>query len=799
VPGLPTHATGALVAVISWLRWSTAILVVAFAWIVPTALALSPPPTIVAFDDLRVGDNIGGVDLGGARFADGTGYCGGTTNGPTVASRAGGHSAAQYVTADCVGGGFGFDIDFSVRQRSVAVFVRARCELSNTITIAARDGEGNPLLESSVTVSSAAWDALTVAASDASIAAVDISPARESGCLDVDDLTFSPSLQPDTEFAAGPAALNASTSADFRLVASEAPATFACSLDGVRATGCPAQPHYDRLAQGAHVLTAASLDVFGRLDATAALWRWSVDTVPPDTQLTAAPSGTTTSASATLRFTAPDADVVGFECRLDGAAFAACQSPHAVAGLADGPHSFDVRAKDGAGNRDPSPARATWTVDRRAPDTLLDQQPPIATADTAATLAWSSPDRDTIGFQCRLDAAAYGPCQSPRVVTGLAEGGHAFQVRAVDLAGNVDPTPASASWTVDMTKPDVTFGSVPSATVVGTGATFAFSSTSVDLAGFRCQVDQTSPYPCTSPLTLTGLAVGQHSFTVRSIDVAGNLSDPVTTTWVATSDPLTPKTRPPADGDRDGVPDVTDNCPANANRDQTDADADGIGDACELLPLGNVPPVAGERVIVRWVSGDVFVQLPRKSPFALDELADAFLQEPGFVPLKGVAAVPIGSIIDARKGRLAMQSARDGLKGANQRTTDVQLAAGIFKIRQARARRRAARVSTDYLLQTPPGTARACTARSNGTQSLKGVVRSLSAAGKGVFRMVGGASVSTATNATLVTTDRCDGTLTEVGRGRVAVFDQTRRRTIQVRAGRAYLAKAKLFAAKKGR
>ncbi|MEZ5493865.1 MAG: thrombospondin type 3 repeat-containing protein [Pseudomonadales bacterium] len=35
------------------------------------------------------------------------------------------------------------------------------------------------------------------------------------------------------------------------------------------------------------------------------------------------------------------------------------------------------------------------------------------------------------------------------------------------------------------------------------------------------------------------------------------------------------------DGDLDGIPDVTDNCPADANADQLDTDGDNIGDVCD--------------------------------------------------------------------------------------------------------------------------------------------------------------------------------------------------------------------------
>lgn len=46
----------------------------------------------------------------------------------------------------------------------------------------------------------------------------------------------------------------------------------------------------------------------------------------------------------------------------------------------------------------------------------------------------------------------------------------------------------------------------------------------------------------------------------------------------------------PADGDGDGVPDASDNCPTTANADQADVDGDGLGDACDSNSYG---PVAG--------------------------------------------------------------------------------------------------------------------------------------------------------------------------------------------------------------
>jgi hypothetical protein len=50
-------------------------------------------------------------------------------------------------------------------------------------------------------------------------------------------------------------------------------------------------------------------------------------------------------------------------------------------------------------------------------------------------------------FQCRLDAGKFAPCSSP-FQKRLAAGMHRFEVRAVDAAGNIDPTPAHESFRV---------------------------------------------------------------------------------------------------------------------------------------------------------------------------------------------------------------------------------------------------------------------------------------------------------------------------------------------------------------
>lgn len=111
------------------------------------------------------------------------------------------------------------------------------------------------------------------------------------------------------------------------------------------------------------VLTLPAPGATGSLGAARAL---VIDGAAPDTALTSTPDVFGPLRSATFEFTGTDvgaAGLSGFTCVLDGVSYLGCASPIVFAGpLADGSHTFQVRAIDALGNEDPTPATFAWTV-----------------------------------------------------------------------------------------------------------------------------------------------------------------------------------------------------------------------------------------------------------------------------------------------------------------------------------------------------------------------------------------------------------------------------------------------------
>jgi hypothetical protein len=180
------------------------------------------------------------------------------------------------------------------------------------------------------------------------------------------------------------------------------------------------------------------------------------------------------------------------------------------------------------------------------------------------------------------------------------------------------------------------------------------------------------------------------------------------------------------------------------------------------------------------------------------------VQVPGskrYVDVAGAAEVPLGSRIDARRGKVTITVEVDARTGATQTGT---FFSGIFVVTQTPAPKPV------LVLTLAGGSFSGCSGRAAARRSLLGAasdpvpfafaarkrskrkVRRLWGKGKGDFRSAGLRSAATVRGTYWLVEDRCDGTYTRVREGTVDVRDFRLRKTIRLRAGKRsrYLAKA---------
>jgi hypothetical protein len=238
----------------------------------------------------------------------------------------------------------------------------------------------------------------------------------------------------------------------------------------------------------------------------------------------------------------------------------------------------------------------------------------------------------------------------------------------------------------------------------------------------------------------------------------------------------------------------------------TDFNGNGIQDPDEPQQTAIVswtpppPPVPGKSVVVRVVSGEVFVRYPP------GYTPRATAPAKGFVPLKGAANIPVGSQVDTKKGRIALTSAADT---AGVKTQSSDFYQGIFQVKQTVPKKKPAKpaaLTTDLVMkgqiarsQCAPlkGARAAAEAAKRKKKGPKAVLGQLWGSGKGKFRTNGKYSSATVRGTIWLVQDRCEGTLTKVVRGTVRVRDTRRRKTVTVKAGHSYLARAQRAASKR--
>lgn len=173
---------------------------------------------------------------------------------------------------------------------------------------------------------------------------------------------------------------------------------------------------------------------------------------------------------------------------------------------------------------------AIRAFDTEPPDTSITSGPPGATNSSDASFDLASSEAGS-RFECGLDGGAWTPCTSPQQVSYLGEGSHTVSVRAVDAAGNADPSPSAYTWSVDTTAPDTSITSSPPLQTAARSARFSFAASDPG-ARVVCKLDSGPWTTCSSPKEVKRLAEGRHTLFVAAIDAVGNVDPtPATRKW----------------------------------------------------------------------------------------------------------------------------------------------------------------------------------------------------------------------------------------------------------------------------
>ncbi len=176
------------------------------------------------------------------------------------------------------------------------------------------------------------------------------------------------------------------------------------------------------------------------------------------------------------------------------------------------------------------------------------------------------------------------------------------------------------------------------------------------------------------------------------------------------------------------------------------------------------PPVAGKSVNAETKSGTVKVKLPGSNKFVV----------------LGEQQLPVGTIVDATKGRVTLVAASNKSGG----TATADFYEGIFKVGQTKDAKPITTLTLVEKLSCPKRGKASAAAKKKKKRHLWGD-------GKGKFRTSGSYSSATVRGTRWMVEDSCTSTLTKVARGSVTVRDFAKKKNVIVKAGKKYVAKRK--------
>jgi outer membrane protein OmpA-like peptidoglycan-associated protein len=284
-----------------------------------------------------------------------------------------------------------------------------------------------------------------------------------------------------------------------------------CASPFEPATGLPDGPHTIAVQE-----KRAGLNFWSQSSTVA----FTVDTLAPMLPTVDLPQSPNPGYVNSARFELSGEPGASFECRFGSSEFEPCTSTFEP-DLDDGEYVLHVRQLDLADNRSAATTRAF----------ILDTVAPAAPELTLAPEAVSNDRRfefegeGNATFECKVDDGDFEACASP-FDSALADGEHAVSVRQLDLAGNTSVA-VERMFTLETVAP-----AAPDFTLVpadfSNDARFEFEGE--DAATFECKVDSGDFEACATPF-LPDLDDGEHTVSVRQLDLAGNASPAVERTF----------------------------------------------------------------------------------------------------------------------------------------------------------------------------------------------------------------------------------------------------------------------------
>ena len=337
---------------------------------------------------------------------------------------------------------------------------------------------------------------------------------------------------PEIVFNSTPQAVTNNKNPHFSFTASDSGsgvASYWCRMDDQKDfKKCSNDITFRRLSDGKHQLEIKAIDSVG-WSSEVYSYSWTQDRNAPTIEFTNMPSSITKNKEAVFEFLGINnlQEVTSYRCRLDSGSYEPCSSPYRSEKLSDGRHSFSVVGSDQAGNVS-SPITYRWQVDTLPPTLAFSRKPDSITSSSRAVFSFFDQDKGSgvKRIQCRLDSGSFKPCDNFSIFTELSSGTHSLMATAEDHAGNPSHPPIEYQWLVDRSKPEITLVSVPDSRSDSNQARFTFDAID-QISGIdkvECLLDGGSFKSCENPMDYNQLSEGDHSFSVRAVDKAGNIS-----------------------------------------------------------------------------------------------------------------------------------------------------------------------------------------------------------------------------------------------------------------------------------